>query len=193
MTDPLFVENRIILDLCGGTGSWSAPYREAGYDVRLITLPEQDVRLFKVPDEPIHGILAAPPCDHFSVSGAQYWPAKDEDGRTLEALSIVDACLRIIRSCYPVWWCMENPVGRLVHYIGPPVMTFNPCDYGDAYTKKTLLWGNFSPPIENPVEPVRVCSQGSWLMQLGGKSEKTKRLRSLTPPGFARAFFEANP
>ena len=21
----------IILDLCGGTGSWSAPYREAGY------------------------------------------------------------------------------------------------------------------------------------------------------------------
>lgn len=30
---------KIILDLCGGTGSWSKPYRDAGYDVRLITLP----------------------------------------------------------------------------------------------------------------------------------------------------------
>jgi ubiquinone/menaquinone biosynthesis C-methylase UbiE len=32
--------NKIILDLCGGTGSWSEPYKQAGYDVRLITLPE---------------------------------------------------------------------------------------------------------------------------------------------------------
>ena len=30
---------KIILDLCGGTGSWSKPYRDAGYDVRVITLP----------------------------------------------------------------------------------------------------------------------------------------------------------
>lgn len=25
---------KIILDLCDGTGSWSKPYKEAGYDVR---------------------------------------------------------------------------------------------------------------------------------------------------------------
>ena len=35
--------DKIILDLCGGTGAWSRPYREAGYDVRVITLPEYDV------------------------------------------------------------------------------------------------------------------------------------------------------
>lgn len=34
---------KIILDLCGGTGSWSAPYKENGYDVRVITLPEYDL------------------------------------------------------------------------------------------------------------------------------------------------------
>ena len=34
---------KIILDLCGGTGSWSKPYKDAGYDVRVITLPEHDV------------------------------------------------------------------------------------------------------------------------------------------------------
>ena len=34
---------KIILDLCGGTGAWSKPYADAGYDVRVITLPEWDV------------------------------------------------------------------------------------------------------------------------------------------------------
>lgn len=29
-------------------------------------------------------------------------------------------------------------------------------------------------------------------MKLGGKSERTKELRSMTPLGFAKAFFEAN-
>lgn len=37
---------KIILDLCGGTGSWSRPYREAGYDVRLVTSPSGDVRTY---------------------------------------------------------------------------------------------------------------------------------------------------
>lgn len=35
--------DKIILDLCGGTGSWSKPYRDAGYDVRVITLPRYDL------------------------------------------------------------------------------------------------------------------------------------------------------
>ena len=34
MTTP--ISKRVILDLCGGTGSWSKFYREAGYDVRVI-------------------------------------------------------------------------------------------------------------------------------------------------------------
>ena len=38
--------SKIILDLCGGTGSWSRPYMEAGYDVRIITLPDYDVRTY---------------------------------------------------------------------------------------------------------------------------------------------------
>ena len=41
--------DKIILDLCGGTGSWSKPYKEAGYDVRIITLPEYDVRSYIPP------------------------------------------------------------------------------------------------------------------------------------------------
>ena len=37
-------KSKIILDLCGGTGSWSKPYLEAGYTMFNITLPEYDVR-----------------------------------------------------------------------------------------------------------------------------------------------------
>ena len=187
----IFNQDKIILDLCGGSGAWSKNYKNAGYDVRVITWPD-DVRLYRKPKERIYGILAAPPCDHFSVSGAQCWKEKDNNGRTLDGISIMDACVRIIFVCDPVFWCLENPVGRMKYYLGNPVMLFNPCDFGDSYTKKTLLWGKFNVPEKNYVEPERVCSQGSWLMKLGGKSERTKRLRSITPPGFAKAFFNAN-
>jgi hypothetical protein len=182
---------KIILDLCGGTGAWSMPYALAGYNVKLITLPKFDVLTY-IPPEKVYGILAAPPCEHFSSSGAQYWKQKDSDGRTISGLAVLIACLRIIAQCRPFFWALENPVGRLRQFLGPPLLTFNPCDYGDPYTKKTLLWGRFNIPQKNPIEPVRVCRQGSWLQRLGGKSEKTKMLRSTTPGAFAEAFYKAN-
>lgn len=191
-------DKKIILDLCGGTGSWSKPYKDAGYDVRVITFPEFDVRNFSPPSN-IYGILAAPPCTDFTVSGAQYWTTKDLDGRTIDSMSIVMACLMIIAKCQPKFWAFENPVGRLPRWIGKYRMTFNPCDYGDPYTKKTCLWGNFNEPIKNPVEPIFIIDKGKgnkryspihW--STGGKSERTKERRSITPQGFANAFFKAN-
>ena len=189
--------DKIILDLCGGTGAWSRPYKEAGYDVRLVTLPENDVREYEPPAN-VYGILAAPPCTHFTNSGAQYWQVKDTDGRTLADTMIITACLRIIAMSKPQWWAMENPTGRFVRWMGKPSMTFNPYDYGDPYTKRTCLWGMFTHPPKTPVEPEYVlASNGDRYskinMSTGGKSEKTKELRSTTPPGFARAFFKANP
>lgn len=191
---------RAVLSLCDHSGRWSAPYREAGYIVHQVDLKAgQDVRTIEWIDAPIHGVLAAPPCTAFAVSGAQYWPAKDREGETLHAISLVDACLRAVAIYRPHWWALENPVGRLRRWLGPPAFTFNPCDFGgygtdaDAYTKKTLLWGRFKAPERKPVPPVRACSQGSWIQKLGGKSERTKELRSMTPEGFARAFFIANP
>lgn len=82
-------------------------------------------------------------------------------------------------------------------------MYFNPCDYAklapspeeEAYTKRTALWGQFNIPT-----PVLLGSDvslppvlGSKMhTQYGGKSERTKELRSVTPLGFARAFYETN-
>jgi hypothetical protein len=180
---------RTILDLCGGTGSWSKPYRDAGYDVRLVDpgFGGEDVR-FYVPPKNVHGVLAAPPCTVFASSGAR-WPRTTE--AMIEGLSVVDACLRIVMVSSPVWWALENPIGRLARYLGRPRLRFDPCDFGDPWTKRTCLWGEFVLPRQQAL-PRRAAEFWGW-RKLGGKLERTKRLRSETPPAFAKAFFEANP
>lgn len=175
----------IILDLCGGTGAWSQPYKDKGYDVRVITLPE-DVRLYQPPAEGVRGVLAAPPCTVFAGSGAR-WPRTDKE--MLEALSIVDACIRIVHAVKPAWWVLENPVGKLIRWLGPWVMTFQPTDFGDHYTKRTCLWGNFVDPFKREWVD---ATKGSKMHKLGPSPER-QALRSVTPEGFAKAFCEANP
>lgn len=188
--------SKIILDLCGGTGAWSRPYKEAGYDVRLVTLPEIDVRQYRPPAD-VYGVLAAPPCTEFAVSGARWWKGKPPE-LLADALSVVDACMQIIHDVQPKFWALENPVGRLrrlrYYSVGEPRLIFNPYDYGDPYSKKTLVFGNFNLPVKTPVEPQgqRPGQPNAWYSRVGGKSARTKEYRSQTPPGFARAFFEAN-
>lgn len=150
---------KTILDLCSGTGAWSQPYVDAGYNVIRVDLQlGYDVKLWpsnfsdfaRLPNEfvsvvelNIHGILAAPVCTVFSGSGAR-WARTDE--AIHQGLSLVDACLRIVYATNPKWWCLENPVGKLQKWIGPPVKNFQPNEYGDPYTKRTCLWGTFQMP-----------------------------------------------
>lgn len=50
---------KIILDLCGGSGSWSRPYAKLPdrYDVRVISLPGNDVLTYHPPKN-VYGVLA---------------------------------------------------------------------------------------------------------------------------------------
>ncbi len=128
-----------------------------------------------------------PPCTHLASSGARWWEGKGPQA-LLDSLALVDACLRIITVHRPLWWALENPIGRLTRYLGEPRLSFDPSDYGDPYTKRTLLWGEFKSPAKRPVEAV----DGSRMHRLSPSPERAA-LRSVTPAGFARAFFEANP
>lgn len=190
---------KIILALCELSGNGSRFYREAGYDVRQFDIqkdPTHDVCLLPYIEEPVHGILAWPPCTEFAGSGARWWATKDP--RLLkDALAIVDACLRAVLIYKPAWWALENPVGRLPRFIGPYRMTFNPFEYGgwieggeetDAYSKRTCMWGNFVIPEKRPVPN----TQGSK-MHLIPPGPNQKNERSVTPLGFSRAFFTSNP
>lgn len=154
----------------------------------------------------VDGVIAAVPCTEFAASGARWWKQKDADGRTEKALEMVYQTLRIIDLCQgsdpeyyeepenSFFWAIENPVGRLNRLVpdlaefGPRY--FQPYQFGHPYTKKTGLWGEFvMPEPTNVVEPI----EGSMMhSRYGGKSERTKELRSLTPEGFAQAFYEAN-
>jgi hypothetical protein len=206
---------KIILDLCGGTGSWSKPYRDAGYDVRNITLDKGfDVRKWKTyaeimcaidgDHETAYGILAAPPCTMFSLARTR---AKTERNFR-QGMECVRACMEIIwyarsRPLYRKdgalrFWALENPVGFLRQFLGKPAMTFNPCDFGDPYTKKTDLWGYFNEPKKKPVVLTETqkadCAINNRklpsISDFTGSKQSAKR--AITPAGFAKAFFEAN-
>lgn len=152
-------KHKIILDLCGGTASFSQPYADAGYTVYNITLPEYDVckaiisaQFISFPKKnggrlvvrksAVRGILAAPPCTEFSI-------AKDHKlKRDLKAgMVVVRACKRIIDACEPSWWCLENPVGYLRTFLGAPAYSFQPWWFGSPWSKCTFLWGSFNRPV----------------------------------------------
>ena len=194
--------NKVILDLCGGTGSWSKPYKDNGYDVRVITLPEHDVRTFVLPKYPVYGILAAPPCDQFSFAKTT---GKPRDLR--KGMEIVFACLKLIaetqygfqgpytKTTTLKFWCIENPNGLLKKFLGKPTFEFNPYDFGDDYKKKTHLWGSFNDPIKKPIECNNVkfdrMKSKDIHPEYFGKYTRQER-RAITPEGFAKAFYEAN-
>jgi hypothetical protein len=192
--------DKVILDLCGGTGSWSKPYKDNGYDVRVITLPDNDVRKYEPPKN-VYGILAAPPCDQFSFAKTTGKPRDLKD-----AWSIVRACLDIVAKCNHItnayaktttlkFWCLENPHGLLKRFLGKPCYEFNPYDFGDDYKKNTHLWGWFNFPIKNPIECNavkfdRMKSKDIHPEYFGTYDRKTRR--AMTPQGFANAFYEVN-
>ena len=132
----------------------------------------------------------------FASSGARWWRSR-KPHELLDALALVDACLRTVAIYRPEWWSLENPEGRLRRWLGPPLMTFNPCDFGDAYTKRTLLWGSFRPPRKRAVKPRYIIGKVDGKkyspIHYYGRRADRQNFRSKTPLGFARAFFEANP
>lgn len=198
------MKDRIILDLCGGTGAWSRPYKDAGYDVRVITLPKHDIFNYEPPRN-VYGVLAAPPCTMFSMARTTAKTPRDLKW----AMETVNACLNIIWQCQYSgtrlkFWALENPKARLRWFLGLPAMTFNPYEYGDPHRKPTDLWGNFNTKLrKNPVELNKKQRKQS---QLNSRElppipddyvcdpNMTKRAiaRSITPKGFSEAFYKAN-
>lgn len=197
-----------VLSLFDYSGVWSEPYVKAGYHVVRVDL-KHGVDILTIDkkwlDEnikyPVYGILAAPPCTDFSVSGARWWKFKDADGRTQHSIKLVKKTLAIIRYLKPTFWALENPIGRISKLLRgqlspKPKLYFQPHNYAqlavepceEQYTKKTCLWGTFNVPNTAPLPPVL----GSKMHLMSSSWEKLYGLRSKTPSGFAKAFYLAN-
>lgn len=211
------MEQKIILDLCGGTGSWSKPYADAGYDVRVITLPDFDVRKWReYPEivEPIfsgkvHGILAAPPCTRFSRA---CWQIPRKERNFKEGMECVRACMDVIWTAQEecgaslAFWALENPDGYLTPFMGYPRFSFQPWVYGETdfrATKRTMFWGYFKEPKKTvrtrtipKVSPYsRPAGDGGWDKERinDGWRNASAEKRAATSSFVAKAFFEANP
>lgn len=165
-----------------------------------------------IKNENVVFVFGFPPCTDVAVSGAAHFDKKRAADPHFQAKAalIAEQCrmVGLIAGCP---WGFENPVSVFSNIFGKPSYTFHPYEYGgylpiedrhphypeliaprDAYPKKTCLWtgGGFQMPEKKPVPWVGGYSDQH--KKLGGKSLKTKNIRSATPRGFARAVYESN-
>lgn len=154
-------------------------------------------------------VAAFPECTNVAVCGAKHFLSKGPRALSL-SLDLFATSKEIGEWCKSPYM-IENPVSTFSTYCGKPDYIFNPSDYGgylpendkhptwpdhiaprDAYPKKTCLWvgGGFVMPEPCPVDVPPGFSMQFY--KLGGKSLKTKNIRSATPRGFSGAVFLAN-
>ena len=157
--------------------------------------------------------MAFPVCTDLAVSGAAHFKAKAERDPDFQVKASDHAkwCADLFDALGCPYF-IENPVSVLATKWRKPDHSFHPYEYGnyihddeaehplwpdyiaakDAYPKKTCLWtGNgFTMPWTDAVDPEGGHSRQH--LKLGGKSMKTKNIRSATPRGFARAVYEFN-
>jgi hypothetical protein len=202
--------NKTILHLCADIGSDSKPYADAGYNVIKVG-SDIGVENYNPPDN-VYGIIANPVCTEFSIASG-FHKSRDYN----KGLKMVTECLRIIKTCNPVFWVIENPAtGRLKNFLGKPDFVYEPWQFGDPWTKKTALWGKFNKPKiiykkwedvpknnklyirPNRPKPSIAFLHKSAIYDIPDFSsfiDKVKddsSFRSLCPQGFAKAFFEVN-
>ena len=200
-------DRKAILSLFDVTGNWSRPYLENGYEVIQIDLQKgfdlKDWNYKTFPRTYFVGVMAAIPCTDFALSGAKWFADKDEKGDTCESISLVYKTLAIIQWFRPglTWWVVENPMSR-IHKLCPELeqvsVKFNPYEFAgydpiprnSQYQKQTWLWGTFKQPVKKPLPNL---DGDKFHRSVGGKSDRTKNIRSATPLGFAYAFYAANP
>lgn len=203
---------KIILHLCADIGSDSALYQDSpGYTVIKIG---KDIGVENyTPPLGVYGVIANPPCTEFSVVNKGF----DKHGDYEKGMFLVKECLRIIKECNPKFWVIENPAtGRLKNFLGKPLYTYEPWEYGSPWTKKTALWGNFKIPKriytkwenvpKNDKLYIRPTRKKPSMAQFHKSAIKYIKeferfephvksdmdLRSLCSQGFAQMFFEVN-
>lgn len=187
------------------------------YDIKhgqdlLENFPMADILAIRQAGYEIYGVLSACPCTTFASSGAGWWE-KRHNVKSREAIEkvfgkwvpeIYDSPVEVnsafeavteavVEMANPTGFhVLENPIGRIAKETGlpAPLLRFDPNDYGDPYTKRTQLWGDFSPQL--PTAYVEATEGSKISDKLRGDREEDKAERSKTPEGFAYAFFMAN-
>lgn len=161
-------------------------------------------------------VVGFPECTDLAVSGSRHFARKlaadpDCQKNATELAKLVEA----VGNAASAPWFAENPRSVLSTLWRKPNFRFHPYEYGqylpvddvhplypeiinprDAYPKETFLWsGNgFTLPVKKPVQPPcnpdGTVAYSEQYKKLGGKTLRTKNIRSATPRGFAIALCE---
>ncbi len=150
-------------------------------------------------------ILAFPPCTDMAVSGAVWFKAKASKNPLfqIEAVRTAKIAAYLADFVFDCPYLIENPVSVLSSMWRRPDFIFNPYEYGgylptndthplfpeyikdrDAYPKKTCLWVGNGLVLPPKIPVVVNKGYSDQYSKLGGKSAKTKMIRSLSPRGF---------
>jgi len=154
-------------------------------------------------------VVSFAPCTDMAVSGAKHFASKLAADPECQNRA---ARMAQLASKFGCPYIVENPVSilstlwrksdvivqphRFSGFIGPEEQAHP--DFpglipdGDRYRKTTCLWlGNGAmAPLVDSRDPLEEGNPG-WA-KLGGKSARTKYIRSLTPRGLSRAIYAAN-
>lgn len=157
-------------------------------------------------------VMGFPPCTDLAVSGAAHFAKKRKINPCFQDQAVALArTVETIGDACACPWFLENPVSVMSTIWRKPDHVFHPYHFGgylpvndihprwpdyikprDAYPKKTCIWagGGWRMPKAIPVEITSGYSDQH--KRLGGKSAKTKQIRSETPRGFAMANYLEN-
>lgn len=195
--------DKIVVSLFDRTTVMVRPWAEAGYTCYCVDIqhPEGEHRdeniirvganilSYKLPDAPIKFVAAFPPCTHMATSGARWFKDKGLDA-LIESLILFNAAIKLCEVSEAAYM-IENPVSTISTYYREPDHTFHPWQWGDLWRKKTCLWtgnGFVMPKPTYKREPEGVTD----MIHDMAPSPDRGDLRAITPPGFARAVYEAN-
>lgn len=179
----------------------------------LASMEKKQIEKIKsITGDDISFVFGFPECTDLSVSGAGHFEKKRLKNPKFQTEAMI--CVHLVRGLgvyLKCPWGLENPISVISSMWRKPDFKFHPYEYGgylpkddvhpvypeyikprDAYPKKTCIWsgGGFIEPERKSVH----CEPGfsDQHKKLGGKSLKTKNIRSATPRGFAMAVFLAN-
>lgn len=204
------MSDRLLISLFDHSGNASRPYRENGWQVIQVDIKlGQNIMTWDYKNyynafnkAAKIGIICMQPCTCYALCGNRHKENRLNNGEFEQSQQLVEQSRRIIEYFNPFFWVLENPktdIHKKNIWVGQrPKFIFNPCDFAgydpvpdnSLYNKETWLFGKFNDPVRDRVEPIYKDNPG-W-KNLGGKSERTKELRSITPLGFAYAFYHAN-
>jgi len=164
-------------------------------------------------DKPVVFGMAFPVCTDMAVSGAAHFKRKAERDPDFQTKAVRHAiwCSWLFNGL-EIPFFIENPVSVLATMWRKPDHRFHPYEYGgyipddqiehprwpeyiaprDAYPKKTCLWTGKGFVMPKKVSVTVKKGYAKQHLKLGGKSQRTKDIRSATPRGFAIAIYEAN-